>query len=379
VNPLCQLTVEQLRSRSSIKWSLYPSHVLPLWVAEMDVAVADPVRRALVDAAEAGDTGYADGRPYLDAMRSFALQRWGWRFGPGQVRLVPDVMRGAVEVLRLVTGPGDPVVVNSPVYPPFYEFIRHADRRVVESPLGPDGRIDLAHLAQTFTRLSGEARRTAYLLCSPHNPTGAVHTRDELVVVARLAREHRVRVVADEIHAPLVLPGAEHRPYLSLPDTDDAFSLLSASKAWNLAGTKAAVAVAGADAVADLDRMSEEVSHGASHLGVLSHVAALREGTPWLEDLLAGLDDNRRLLGALLAEHLPEVAYRQPEGTYLAWLDCRRLTLENPWRSFLDAGVALLDGTDFGTGGDGFVRLNFATSPRILEEAVARMASAVRS
>lgn len=378
MNPLHQLTLEDLRRRTSVKWSLHPPEVLPLWVAEMDVPLAEPVRRAVVQAAERGDTGYASPGMYAPAMQELARGRWGWDFDLGQARLVPDVMRGVVEVLRLVTAPGDAVVINPPVYPPFYAFVEHDDRRVVEAPLGTDGRLDLDVLESTFARETAGGRRAAYLLCSPHNPTGTVHTAAELGAVARLAAAHGVRVVADEIHAPLVYPGVTFTPYLSLPGTADAFSLLSASKAWNLPGAKAAVAVAGAEAVEDLRRMPEEVGHGASHLGVLAQVAALREGGPWLDDLLAGLDENRRLLADLLVDHLPGVGYRVPEGTYLAWLDCRSLAVEDAYDLFLDkAQVALLRGSDFGTGGEGFVRLNFATAPEILAEAVRRMGSVV--
>ena len=379
MNPLRQLTLDQLRRRTSVKWTAYPDDVLPLWVAEMDVPLAEPVRRALVVAADLGDTGYSSPGTYAPALREFAAGRWGWGLDVDRTRVVPDVMRGVVEVLRLVSAPGDPVVINSPVYPPFYAFVAHDGREVVESPLTSEGRLDLPGLERTFAALARAGRRTSYLLCSPHNPTGAVHTREELAEVARLSREYDVRVVADEIHAPLVPAGAEHTPYLAVPGTGDAFALLSASKAWNLPGAKAALAVAGEGAAAeDLERMPEEVGHGATHLGVLSHVAALRDGVEWLDDLLAGIDENRRLLQDLLAEHLPEVGYRVPDGTYLAWLDCRRLGLEDPGKTFLEKGrVALHRGSDFGTGGDGHVRLNFATSPEILEEAVRRMAGAV--
>lgn len=379
MNPLRQLSVEQLRRRTSAKWSTYPDDVLPLWVAEMDVPLAEPVRRALVEAAELGDTGYASpAAGYAAAMRDFARRRWGWELDVERTRQVPDVMRGVVEVLRLVTSPGDPVVVNSPVYPPFYAFVAHDGRRVVESPLRRDGRLDLAGLQGTFADLSRDGGRASYLLCSPHNPTGTVHTPEELAEVARLAQLYDVRVIADEIHAPVVFEGAQHTPYLSVPGSGAGFALLSASKAWNLPGAKAALAVAGADAADDLRRMPEEVEHGATHLGVLSHVAALREGGGWLDDLLVGLEENRRLLSDLLAEHLPGVGYRVPDGTYLAWLDCRRLELEHPASFFLDKGrVALLPGSDFGTGGEGFVRLNLATSPEVLEEAVRRMGASL--
>jgi cystathionine beta-lyase len=296
------------------------------------------------------------------------------------VILVPDVMRGAVEVLKLVTGPGDAVVVNPPVYPPFYLFVEHMGRRVVEAPLTEGHRLDPASLAAAFRSATTGGRRAAYLLCSPHNPTGTVHTGAELDAVVELATRYGVRVVTDEIHAPITYPDAMHLPYLSRPGSGDAFTLFSASKAWNLAGLKAAVAVAGLDAVADLARIPEEVSHGPSHLGVLAQTAALVEGSAWLDRVLAGLDENRRLLGELLAEHLPAIRYHRPQGTYLAWLDCRALNLPaDPAEVFLERGrVALMSGPSFGGGGAGHVRLNLATSPELLTEAVRRMAAALR-
>ncbi|PGH44943.1 cystathione beta-lyase [Micromonospora sediminicola] len=391
-NPLTQLTLDQLRQRTSVKWRLHPPDVLPLWVAEQDVPLAPPVADALRRAVELGDTGYAHGTAYAEALGGFAARRWDWAdFPVGRTTLVPDVMMGAVEVLRLVTDPGDAVVVCPPVYPPFYAFVTHAGRQVVEAPLGADLRIDHAALEEAFRRARALGRRPAFLLCNPHNPTGVVHRRDELEAVAELAARHGVRVVADEIHAPLALTGARFTPYLTVTGAEDAFALVSASKAWNLAGLKAALAVAGEKAADDLARIPEEVSHGPSHLGVLAHTAAFRDGGPWLDALLGGLDANRALLGSLLADHLPSVSWRPPEGTYLAWLDCTRLgvptdapaggvasDLAGPARMFLDrARVALSSGHVFGAGGTGFVRLNFATSPAVLTEAVTRMGRAV--
>jgi cystathionine beta-lyase len=382
------LPLAELRRRTSEKWRTAGPDVLPLWVAEMDVRLAEPVVRSLHDALALGDTGYASGTSYAEAVAAFAADRWDWDgLDVSRSALVPDVMLGVVEVLKLVTAPGAAVVVNPPVYPPFYSFVEHLDRRIVEAPLGPDGRIDFDALADAFERAS------AYLLCNPHNPTGATHTRAELERIAALAEASDVRVVADEIHGPLVLAGASFIPYLSVAGADRGFSLMSASKGWNLPGLKAAVAFAGPAAAADLRRMPEEVSHGPSHLGVISHTAGLRDGRDWLDDVLLGLDANRSLLAHLLAEHLPGVRYLPGEATYLAWLDCRALGLggpagENargnvhvvagPAAHFLEhAGVLLSAGPAFGTRGDGCVRLNFATSAAILTEAIERMAKAV--
>jgi cystathionine beta-lyase len=222
-----------------------------------------------------------------------------------------------------------------------------------------------------------------------------VHSRPELEQLAGLARRHGVRVISDEIHSPLVLAGAAFTPFLSVEGAEDGFAVVSASKAWNLAGLKTGLIVAGPAAARDLQRLPEEVGHGASHLGVIAHTTAFHEGEPWLDALLAGLAGNRALLGTLIEGHLPHLGFRQPEGTYLAWLDCRRLGLHDPAsdgapgivtelagpaRFFLDhARVALSSGHVFGAGGGGHVRLNFATSRTILTEAVERMARAVEA
>jgi bifunctional pyridoxal-dependent enzyme with beta-cystathionase and maltose regulon repressor activities len=393
LNPLEELTLQQLRLRTSMKWRAHADDVLPLWVAEMDVQLAPPVAEALRRAIDIGDTGYPCGRAFAEAVSEFASQRWQWHdLQVGPTAIVPDVMLGAVEMLRLVTDRGDAVVVNPPVYAPFYAFVSHDGRRVIEAPLDVDGRIDLGALEEAFGRAGASGGRVAYLLCNPHNPTGSVHTVEELRAVADLARRFGVRVVSDEIHAPIILPGARFVPYLTVPGAEDALALTSASKAWNLSGLKAALAIAGPEAAADLRRMPEEVSHGPSHFGVIAHAAAFRSGGEWLDTLLGGLDANRTLLGDLVAEHLPGVKYQWPQGTYLAWLDCRELGFDEdaagglavvadmagPARWFRDhARVALSSGHVFGTGGSGHVRLNFATSKAILAEAISRMGRAL--
>ncbi|MGF1240726.1 MalY/PatB family protein [Streptomyces sp. 2-6] len=380
-DPLRVLTPDELRRRTSMKWRTHPADVLPLWVAEMDVPQPEAVVRAVTDALALGDTGYPAGTAYAEALAAFAAKRWGWdTLAVERTALVPDVMLGVVEMLKLVTGPGDPVIVNPPVYPPFFQFVTHMDRRVVQAPLGPDLRLDLDALDEAFGRAVAGGGRAAYLLCNPQNPTGTVHTAAELTAVAELADRHGVRVVADEIHAPLTAAGAAFVPYLSVPGGERGLSLMSASKGWNLAGLKAALAVAGPEAAADLARLPEEVGHGASHLGVIAHTAALRDGIAWLDALLAGLDENRRLLAALLAEHLPEIRHRPGRATFLAWLDCRGLGLgDDPAQVFLDRGrVALNSGLPFGEGGAGHVRLNIGTSPDLITEAVRRMTEAVR-
>jgi cystathionine beta-lyase len=184
-------------------------------------------------------------------------------------------------------------------------------------------------------------------------------------------------VIVDEIHGPIELPGASFVPFLSVPGGENALILTSASKAWSLAGIKAALMIAGDESAADLARLPHEAGGGVNHLGVIAHVAALHAGGDWLDAVLAALARNRALFGRLLAAQLPGAVYHPPQATYLAWVDCRGLDLgTEPARAFLTRGrVALNAGHTFGPGGDGHVRVNLATSPAILTEAVRRMAS----
>jgi cysteine-S-conjugate beta-lyase len=382
-SPFDQLDLDQLRQRTSAKWQVHPDDVLPLWVAEMDVLPPPAVVAAVEEAMRIGDTGYAMEEPYVEALQAFAAARWGWAFEAASATPVADVMRGAMEAIEQVVPAGGPVIVSTPVYPPFFPFIAHAGRRVVEAPLGQDGRLDLDVLARSFEESSAaEAARpgrAAYLLCNPQNPTGTVHTREELTAVRELAVEHDVRVVADEIHAPLTLPGATFIPYLTVAGDTDAVAVHSASKGWNLPGLKAAVAVFGDAARDDLDRLPEIVPHGASHLGVIAHSAALRDGGTWLDEVIAAIATNRHRFADRVAARLPGARYQPGEATYLAWVDLRGSGLgDHPAGALLERGrVAVVDGPEFGTGGDGHVRVNLATSTSILEEAVDRMATAI--
>ncbi len=381
-DPFEDCSLAQLRTRRSEKWATYPVDVLPAFVAELDVALAEPIKRALIDAIERGDTGYAHPAGLADAFADFARAWFDWAVDPDRVVLVSDVTVGLAEVLRLTTPPGSDVVINTPAYPPFAPTIAEYGRRVVDVPLRRTARgweLDLDALESAF-----RAGARGYLLCNPHNPTGRVFSRADLERVAALARRYGVVVVSDENHAPLTLPGATHTPFVSLGEdvAPQAATVISAAKAWNVAGLKCAVVVASSAGMrARLATLPAEVQTRAGQLGVLAAIAAFREGQPWLTGLLTQLDRNRRLLADLLAAHLPAVGYIPPEASYLAWLDCAGLGLgDDPAASFLARGrVALSRGLDFGPNGAGFVRLNMGTSRALLEEIVRRMAAAMTS
>ena len=364
------LALEQLRARQSVKWRRYPPDVLPAWVAETDFPLAPSVRRVLEEAVARDDTGYASSRGLADAFAAFAAARFDWVIDPDRTLMVADVMSGVAEVLRALTGQGDRIVVNPPVYQPFFTVVRDLGREVVEAPLSPAFRLDLDALEGAF---AGGAQ--VYLLCNPHNPTGTVFTRDELAEVAELATRYDVLVISDEVHAPMTLPGATHTPYLTV--ADEGLALVSASKAWNLAGLKCALIVAASEESADeLGRVPGHVSYHAGHFGVLSAIAAFSDDGAWLDAFVAHLDVQRDRLTKLLAAELPAVRFAPPQAGYLAWLDCRELGLgDDPSAVFLERGrVALSPGPSFGIEGNGFARLNFATSGALLTEAVRRMA-----
>jgi cystathionine beta-lyase len=368
-----------LRKRRSAKWQTYPADVLPLTVAEMDFALAEPVAEALREAVERSDAGYAMPVPELGrALTSFAGSRWGWDIDPASVTAVTDVGVGVVELLRLLARPGDAVVISPPVYPPFFDWVPEAGARLLEVPLahGAAGwRLDLTALENAFA-----AHPAAYVLCNPHNPVGRVHTAGELAALARLAHAHGVTIISDEIHGPLVLPGATFTPLLTVPRAAEvAVSVLSASKAWNLAGLKCAAVVTAAPRMAALPgRFPADTRWRVGHLGVMAAVAAFTAGEPWLDQLLATLGRRRARLAELLRQRLPMLAWDPPEATFLAWLDCAALGPDDQARElFLDRGhVALEPGLRFGAVGRGHVRLNFATSTDILDQATARMAAA---
>lgn len=385
-NPLEQIALADLRQRTSIKWQYFGPDVIPLWVAEMDVTPADAIQRAVERAMRSGDTGYTWGTAYGEAAARFSDARWGFTPDAARSLTVSDVMVGVFELIRLLTEPGGEVIVTSPVYPPFYGYATHAERAVREAPLTADHRIDTAAIDAACAAATAGGRTAVLLLANPHNPTGTVHTREELRAAAEAAARHGVRVIADEIHAPLVYEPSNYTPYLSVDP--HGFSVFSASKGWNLAGLRSAVIFAGAEAD-DLERMPEVVTHGPNHVAVQAHVAALDEGRGWLDALLVALDAGRHRVAALLTEHAPAIRYRVPDATYLAWLDCRDTPharpdavadpgfvglQAGPARAFGTlAGVGVNAGEAFGTGGENHVRLNFATRRDVLEEAIARI------
>lgn len=366
-------------SRSSLKWTRYPEGVLPLFVAEMDYPVSPQIREAIIGRVATSDLGYIDSAgPLADAFAQFADRRWGWVVDPDSVRVTTDVSVGIVENLRYGVPAGSPVIVNSPVYPPFFELVDEARLPIVDVPmleLSEGWRLDLEHIEEAFI-----AGARGILLCNPHNPLGLPHDRETLADLAMLAARYDALVIADEVHAPLTHHGAVFTPFatVAVEVGARAVTVTSASKGWNMAGMKCAVMVpSGARALAMLDDMPQEVASRTSILGLHANVAAYGDDE-WLDATISRIMHNDELLAGLLRRRLPVVHYRRPTATYLGWLDFRDLGfgMDPAERVLQDARVALNSGPTFGAAGRGHARINFACEPSVLEEAVERMAAA---
>jgi cystathionine beta-lyase len=376
------LTEDALRAAGSLKWTKF-GPAIGAFVAEMDFGTAPAVSRALHEAVDAARFGYLPA-PVADEMaRAYAdwsARRYGWAVPPERVGPLGDVVAGLQAAIEHFTPLGSPVVLPTPAYMPFLTVPQMMGRELIQVPMVEDGgrpTYDLDGIARALDRGAG-----LVVHVNPHNPLGRVFTADEQLALAAVVERAGARVFADEIHAPLVHPGAVHQPYAALSEATARHTVTatSASKAWNLPGLKAAQLVLSNDV--DVEHWADVgvlYVHGASTLGVLAATAAYRDGEEWLAGVLRYLDGNRHLLADLIADRLPQVRYTPPEGTYLAWLDCRGLDLgPRPGAFFLEqAGVALIDGPECGAPGEGHVRLNLATPRPVLRAIVDRMAAAV--
>jgi cystathionine beta-lyase len=378
------LSVETLRRRRGAKWHAYGDDVLPAWIADMDFDVAEPVQRALLRLVGERDYGYAhrEGGERVEAAFAARMrERFGWEVDPDRVVPVADLVQAIVAAVVAFSAPGDGVVVQTPIYPPFLGAIADTGRRRVVNALVDDGRrlaLDVDGL-----RRAVDAGTRVLLLCNPHNPSGRVLDRAELEAVAGVALERDLVIVADEAHSDLVYPGARHVPVATLGDEVAArtVTLNTATKSFNIPGLRCGVVHLGSEAL--LRRFREafpgRVLGAVGVMGADATVAAWREGQPWLDGVMEALRVNRDRVAAWAAGAAPAIRHHPPEATFLAWLDCGDLRLPGPPRQFFleEARVALHGGADFGPGGEEAVRLNFATSPAILDELLDRMAAAL--
>jgi len=382
-----RITAEELYRRGSLKWTRGGPGVIGAFIAEMDFSAAPAISKALRDAVGRADFGYLSDHAAAElaqACAAWQYDSYGWTVDPARVRPLPDVVKGLEAAITVFSRPGTPVILPTPAYMPFLTWPPLLGREVIQVPMTTSGgrpALDLAGLDAAF-RQGGHL----LILCNPCNPVGRVYTKDELAGVAEVVARNDGRVFADEIHAPLIYPGGTHVPYASVSEQAASHSVTgtAASKGWNLPGLKCAQLILTNDAdAATWAECGVMFEHGASILGVRASTAAYRGGGDWLAEVVGYLNDSRQLLAGLLAEHLPDIRYQPPEGTYLAWLDCRDLFRDrrievSPAEFFRARGrVLLTDGAACGEAGRDHVRLNFATPRPVLTEIVRRMAAAV--
>jgi cystathionine beta-lyase len=376
------------QATESVKWRAYPADVLPMFVADMDFVSPEPVQHALRAVAEAGLFGYPRGLhgeatelPELAQLMVERLaDRYGWHVEPQAVIFLPGIVVGLNIVGHMFREQGGTVVVQPPVYPPFLDVARNVGLMRSDAELlhQPDGTyvIDWARLENALT-----PGARLFILCNPHNPVGRVFRRDELERVAQHCLSRGVTICSDEIHSDLIYRGQQHLPLASL-DPEIArhtVTFFAPSKTFNLPGLQASVAII---PNAELRQRFQAARQGlvpwVNLMGLVALEAAYRGGQEWLDRLLVYLEVNRDFLYDFVRRELPGLSMAKPEGTYLAWLDCRAANLENPFKFFLDeARVALGDGANFGPGGQGFVRLTFGCPRSMLEEALMRMKKAL--
>ena len=374
------LPLAQLQKRKSAKWREFPNEVLPLPVAEMDFEIAKPIRDVLEEMIKGSDTGYLGPIPELGInLAKFAKARWGWEIDPEQVFTATDVGVGMVEMARTVVNPGDLIMINSPVYHNMNNWIAELKCKSYDAPLNKAGlhyTLDLKAVEQGYA-----AGVKAHFLCSPHNPVGTVFTKEELSELANLAKKYDVTVFSDEIHGPLTYDAKRFIPFLAVSEVarEVGICVTAASKSWNLAGLKCATIITAHPKQHERAKsMPIAVHYRASLFGAVASATAY-ECADWLDSAIETMDSNRRYVKKLLDENLPSVGYRIPDFSYLAWLDLSSLNLgEKPAEVLLEKGkLALNAGIMFGPQSSNFVRLNFATSEEILDQAISRMASCV--
>jgi len=369
------------RSSDSIKWCHYDD-ALPLWVADMDFPAPEPVIRALRERVEHGVLGYGIEPPELRPLLVERLQRlYGWTVAPEALIFIPGIISGFNLAGRVASRPGDGLLVQTPIYHPILRVPdnAHLTLNAMELTRRADGQyeVDLDQFEATIT-----GRTRLFILCNPHNPVGRVFRRDELERMAEICLRHRLLICSDEIHCDLVFSGQQHLPIASLAPEIAAqtITLLAPSKTYNIAGLHSALAIIPDPELRKrFNVIRADLIPGIDVLGYTAMLAAYRDGQPWLDEVLSYLEANRDLLFDYVTGNLPGLALHRPEGTYLAWLDCRDANLpDNPHRFFLErARVALNDGATFGRGGEGFVRLNFGCPRSTLLEALERMRDAL--
>lgn len=373
--------VVERKGTDSIKWRRYGGEVLPLWVADMDFVSPEPVVRALHERVDHRVFGYGGAtEEFVEVVRGRLKRLYGWDVPEEEIVLVPGVVTGLNLAFMLFAEPGEAVLVQPPVYSHFIADPANRGRTIVDPPLVKKGgtyEIDFDAFEGAITD-----RTRIFVLCNPHNPVGRVFRKDELERLADICLERDILILSDEIHCDLLFPGNRHIPIATLGNevADRTITFMSPSKTFNLAGLKCSFAVIRDPALRKAWlKGSEGLIPHVNVLGVTAALAAYRDGEEWLNRCISYLERNKGLLEGFLRDRLPSLAMSRMEATYLAWIDCRDSGIPgNPFRFFLEKGrVALNDGLEYGKGGEGFVRLNFACPGKTLTEALTRMADAM--
>jgi cysteine-S-conjugate beta-lyase len=378
-------TAEMLRERGSFKWTAPGPGGFGAAVAEMDFGAAPAIIEAVTKLSADAAFGYLPPSLAEDmsaACAEFEQRMFGWRVDAGSIHPVPDVIKALEIAITHFSRPGSPIILPTPAYMPFLIVPGQLGREIIQVRMHDDD----GFFTFDFDAIEDAFRAGGHLIvfCSPYNPLGRVFTVEEMTQLTDVVDRHGGRVFADEVHSPLVYPGQWHIPYASTSDTAAAHTLTatSASKAWNLPGLKCAqVILSNEPDRQQWEGMGQFSSRGASNAGVVANTAAFRYGEAWLGEALAYLDESRKLLADLLGRHLPQVRYRPPDGTYLAWLDCTAMDLDgSPGELITERGhVTVVDGPAFGDGGAGSFRFNFATPQPVIAEMIERIASVLSS
>lgn len=386
-HPFDKLTLEQLRHRPCMKWQRYPDEVLPLWVADMDFPTAEVIADALSQRAHSGNLGYPMGymgsgeTGLADAIIERQATRHNWHIQEQDLWPINGIIPGLYLASLACAGQSEGVIVQTPAYPPFLSAVQDTGRSLQVNPLrwnGSEWGIDfegLEALLKPSTRL--------LMFCNPHNPTGRVFRREELERLAEFVLRHKLWVVSDELHSDLIYAGQQHIPFASLSDeiAQRTITLFGPTKTFNIAGLKVGFAVCqNPDLLERLKALAKGFVGPPNVMAQTATIAAYRHGDAWLQDTLAYLDANRQHIAAFFAQRLPQVKHVSPEGTYLAWFDFNALQLGERLAEVLleECKVGLNDGRSYGSGGEGFARLNFATSRSVVDEALARIEQGLR-
>ncbi|MGG6314413.1 MalY/PatB family protein [Paenibacillus macerans] len=376
------------RGTLSVKWDLGQelfgdAGVLPLWVADMDFKCAPAIVEAVTERAKLGIYGYTTRtQEYLDAITGWFQKRHGWSIDASWLTDTPGVVPAISVAVQAFTEPGDAVILQSPVYNPFYDVILKNGRRVAENPLLlRNGRYDMDYghlesLMQNGAKLM--------LLCSPHNPGGRVWSKDELVRLGELCAQYGIKVVSDEIHCDLVFKEHRHYPFASLSPAhaDRTVTCLAPSKTFNMPGLESSFTVISNPQMRErfADRIDALAIGSVNYFGPAATIAAYNESEDWVNAVLEYVRSNRDYTVAYLAEHLPQLTPVLSEGTYLLWVDCRALELgsaELKELMYREAKIAFNEGSIYGNGGEGFLRINLACPRALLTEALERFSAAV--